>query len=55
VQAVIPGAQGRILAVLTGTSAELNLRSIARLSGVSLAHASRVMPLLLELGVVERR
>jgi hypothetical protein len=55
VQAVIPGAQGRILAVLAETSAELNLRSIARLSGVSLAHASRVMPLLLELGVVERR
>lgn len=55
VQAVIPGAHGRILAVLAETSAELNLRSIARLSGVSLAHASRVMPVLVELGVVERR
>jgi DNA-binding transcriptional ArsR family regulator len=55
VQSVIPGAQGRILAVLAETSAELNLRSIARLSGVSLAHASRVMPVLVELGVVERR
>lgn len=55
VQAVIPGAQGRILSVLAETSAELNLRSIARLSGVSLAHASRVMPVLVELGVVERR
>jgi DNA-binding transcriptional ArsR family regulator len=55
VQTIIPGAQGRILAVLAETSAELNLRSIARLSGVSLAHASRVMPVLLELGVVERR
>jgi hypothetical protein len=55
VQAVIPGAQGRILAVLAETSAELNLRSIARLSGVSLAHTSRVMPVLVELGVVVRR
>lgn len=55
VQAVIPGAQGRILAVLAETSAELNLRTVARLSGVSLAHASRVMPVLVDLGVVERR
>lgn len=55
VQAVIPGAQGRILAVLVETSAELNLRSLARLSGVSLAQASRVLPGLVSLGLVERR
>jgi len=55
VQAVIPGAQGRILAVLGETSAELNLRTISRLSGVSLAHASRIMPVLVDLGVVGRR
>lgn len=55
VQTVIPGAQGRILAVLAETSAELNLRTVARLSGVSLAHASRVMPVLVDLGMVERR
>lgn len=55
VQAVIPGAQGRILAVLSQTSAELNLRTIARLSRVSVAQASRVMPGLVELGLVERR
>lgn len=55
VQAVIPGAQGRILAVLCQTSAELNLRTLARLSGVSVAQASRVMPALVELGIVERR
>lgn len=55
VQAVVPGAQGRILAVLSQTSAELNLRTIARLSGVSVAQASRVMPALVELGLVERR
>lgn len=55
VQAVIPGAQGRILAVISQTSAELNLRTIARLSGVSVAQASRVMPALVDLGLVERR
>ena len=55
VQALIPGVQGRILAVLAQTSAELNLRAIARLSGVSLAQASRLMPGLVELGIVERR
>lgn len=55
VEAVVPGAQGRILAVLVETSAELNLRTIARLSGVSVAHASRVLPGLVELGIVERR
>jgi predicted nucleotidyltransferase len=55
VQTVIPGTQGRILAVLAETSAELNLRTIARLSGVSLAQASRVLPTLVELGIVHRR
>lgn len=55
VEAIIPGAQGRILAVLANTSAELNLRTVARLSGVSLAHASRVLPGLVDLGIVERR
>src|SRR3954447_14713145 len=55
IAAVIPGAQGRILAVLAETTAELNLRTLARLSSVSVAQASRVMPLLVELGLVERR
>jgi hypothetical protein len=55
VQAVIPGAQGRILAVLAETTAELNLRTIARLSGVSLAQASRTLPALVGLRIVERR
>jgi len=53
--AIIAGAQGRVLAVLVETTAELNLRTIARLSGVSVAQASRVLPKLVELGVVERR
>jgi DNA-binding transcriptional ArsR family regulator len=55
VRAVIPGAQGRILAVLAETTAELNVRTIARLSGVSLAQASRVLPALVDLGLIERR
>lgn len=55
VEAVIPGAQGRVLAVLAATTAELNLSTLARLAGVSVAQASRVLPGLVELGLVERR
>ena len=55
VRAVIPGVQGRVLAVLAETTAELNLRTVARLADVSTAQASRVMPGLVELGLVERR
>ncbi len=55
VQAVIPGAQGRVLAVLAETTAELNLRTIAHLAGVSQAQTSRVLPRLVALGLVERR
>lgn len=55
IEAVIPGMQGRVLGVLAETTAELNLRTIARLSGVSLAQVSRVLPGLVELGLVERR
>jgi predicted nucleotidyltransferase len=55
IAAVIPGAQGRVLGVLAETTAELNLRTLARLAGVSVAQASRVMPGLVELGLVERR
>ena len=51
----MPGAQGRVLAVLAETTAELNLRTIAQLAGVSQAQASRVLPGLVELGLVERR
>jgi predicted nucleotidyltransferase len=54
VRAVIPGVQGRVLAVLAETTADLNLRTLARLAGVSVAQASRVMPDLVELGLVER-
>ncbi len=55
VQAVILGAQGRILAVLAETTAGLNLRTVARLAAVSTAQASRLLPTLVELGILERR
>jgi len=55
VEAVIPGVRGRILAVLAETTAKLNLRTIARLADVSPAQASRVLPELVALGLVERR
>lgn len=55
VQAVIPGTQGMVLAVLAETTAELSLRTTARLASVSPSQASRVLPGLVELGLVERR
>ena len=55
VQSIIPGAQGRVLDVLARTTAELNLGTVARLAGVSPAQASRVLPRLVLLGVIERR
>ena len=55
IEAIVPGAQGRVLAVLAETTAELNLRTIAQLAGASQAQASRVLPGLVNLGVVERR
>ncbi len=55
VEALIPGVQGRILAILAETTAELNLRTIARLADVSPAQATRVLPELVTLGLVERR
>lgn len=54
-QSVIPGAQGRILAVLAESTAYLNLRTIALLAGTSPAQASRVLPELVRSGLVERR
>ena len=54
VEAVVGGAQGRLLAVLVKTTAPLTLRRLAGLAGVSPAQASRVMPRLVELGIVDR-
>jgi DNA-binding transcriptional ArsR family regulator len=55
VEAVVPGVQGRVLAVLAESTGELSLRTLARLAGVSIAQASRVLPDLVDLGMVERR
>jgi DNA-binding transcriptional ArsR family regulator len=55
IEAVVPGVQGRILAVLAESTGELSLRTLARLANVSIAQASRVLPDLVELGMVERR
>ena len=55
IEAVIPDAEGRLLATLATTTNELSLRTLAELSGVSLAHAARIVPRLVELGIVERR
>lgn len=55
IEAIVPSAQGRVLAVLVETTAELNLRTIAQLAGVSQAQTSRLLPELVDLGVVERR
>lgn len=44
-----------MLAVLAETTAELNQRTIAQLAGISQAQASRLLPDLVALGVVERR
>jgi predicted nucleotidyltransferase len=55
IEAVVPGAQGRVLAVLAETTADLNLRTVAQLAGISQAQASRLLPELVTLGVVERR
>ena len=54
VEALIPGAQGRILGALARAGAPLNLRTLAQLSGISAGQASRVLPGLVELGVVRR-
>lgn len=55
IEAIVPSAQGRVLAVLVDTTAELNLRTIAQLAGVSQAQTSRLLPELVDLGLVERR
>ena len=54
VEAIVGGAQGRLLAALANVTSPLTLRRLAGLAGVSPAQASRVMPRLVELGVVER-
>lgn len=52
-QALIPGATGRVLGVLVHTSKPLSGRAIAKLARVSPAQAARVLPKLVELGLVD--
>lgn len=55
VQAVIPGVQGHVLAVLAATDTELTMRTVAKLAGVSVNRAVSVLNGLIELGIVRRR
>lgn len=55
VEAVIPGVQGRVLGVLAATTAQLSLRTVARLARASPAQVSRVLAHLTQVGLVERR
>jgi predicted nucleotidyltransferase len=54
VEAVIPGARGKLLAVFAETTSGLSVRTASRLSGVSLAQTSRILPDLAALGILER-
>jgi hypothetical protein len=55
VEALIPGVQGRILGALARTDAELTMRTVARVAGVSANRATAVLNQLIGLGIVERR
>lgn len=55
VEAVIPGVQGRVLGVLARTEAELTMRKVASLAGVSTNRAVTVLNHLVDLGLVQRR
>ena len=55
VEAIVPGARGRVLEALTRTNAELTIRTIAELSGVSVNRAAAVVGDLVDLGLVTRR
>jgi predicted nucleotidyltransferase len=54
IEAVIPGAQGKLLAALARITGPVTLRAAAELAGVSTAQCSRVLGSLVELGIVER-
>lgn len=55
IEALIPGAQGQLLAALVRAGRELSTRTAAEIAGVSPPHASRVLAQLVSLGVVVRR
>ena len=55
IEAVIPGAQGQLLAALVCAGRELSTKTVAQIAGVSAPHASRVLANLVSLGIVQRR
>jgi predicted nucleotidyltransferase len=55
IESLVPGAQGRVLAVLAQTESELTMRGVAELAGVSPQQASVVLRRLVDLRMVERR
>lgn len=55
VEAVIPGVQGKVLAVLTRTETELTMSTVAKLAQVSTNRATVVLNRLVALGLVARR
>jgi predicted nucleotidyltransferase len=55
VEAVIPGATGRILAALARVDAELPVSTLASIAQVGRTRASGIVGELAELGIVERR
>ncbi len=55
VEAVIPGATGRLLAALGRVETELPVSTVANIAGVGRTRASGIMAELSALGVVERR
>lgn len=54
VESLIPGVRGRVLGALTRTTAELSMRSVAALAGVSVNQANRALHDLIALGIVSR-
>lgn len=55
VEAVIPGATGRLLAALARVDTELPISALARVAGVGRTRASGLVSHLHQLGVVDRR
>lgn len=55
VEAVIPGARGRILAALARVETELPVSTLAAVAGVGRTRASGIIGELADLGIVERR
>ncbi len=55
VETLLPGVQGKVLGVLARNDAELSMRAVARLAGVSPQQSSVVLGHLVDLGIVERR